>query len=86
MSRSRLRSLHWEYSPLGGSLEKTEHLSSSLIHLEIPDYLLKHCRCSAMNSLSLKTNENAVSRTTLCVLGGNREDVWEEKSKVRKTI
>lgn len=59
-SRLPLRTLHWEYSPLGGSLERTENISSSLIRLEIPDFLLKH----------LKTNENVGSKTTLCVLEG----------------
>lgn len=60
-----LRSLHWQYPPLGGSLVRTKHSSSSLILPELPDFLLKHCRCC----LSLKTNGNAASRTSVCAGG-----------------
>jgi len=45
-------------------------VGSSSVHLELSDFLVSQHGCFNMNCLSLKTNENAGSGTTLCVLGG----------------
>lgn len=62
------------------------HVGSFSVHLELSDFFVNQHGCFNIDRLSLKTNENACSRTTLCVLGGAGRMCGKKSIRIGKCL